>query len=85
MNAIAMNVVKERHPVERALDSRVHGVIVTTVDTAPLAAPLAAVEASSTPVPLKPSAAMLAAGSRAGGVSVETAWKIYLAMIKEAA
>ena len=81
MNAIAMNVVKERLPVEYALDSRVHGMIVTTVD----AAPLAAVEASSTPVPLKPSAAMLAAGSRAGGVSVETAWKIYLAMIKEAA
>ncbi|MDQ2105462.1 hypothetical protein [Azospirillum isscasi] len=81
MNAIAMNVVKERHPVEHALDSRIHGVIVTGVDTAPLAA----VEASSTPVPLKPSAAMLAAGSRAGGVSVETAWKIYLAMIKEAA
>ncbi|AWJ83686.1 hypothetical protein TSH58p_09205 [Azospirillum sp. TSH58] len=81
MNAIAMNVVKERHPVEHALDSRIHGVIVSSVDSAPLAA----VEPSSTPVPLKPSAAMLAAGSRAGGVSVETAWKIYLAMIKEAA
>lgn len=33
-------------------------------------------------VPLKPSAMMLAAGARAGGVSVEAAWKIYLAMIK---
>ncbi|AWJ88948.1 hypothetical protein Sp245p_03650 [Azospirillum baldaniorum] len=82
MNAIAMNVVKERHPVEHALDSRIHGVIVSSVDSAPLTA---SVEPSSTPVPLKPSAAMLAAGSRAGGVSVETAWKIYLAMIKEAA
>ena len=35
-------------------------------------------------VPLKPSAAMLAAGARAGGVSVEVAWKIYQAMIKTA-
>jgi hypothetical protein len=35
-------------------------------------------------VPLKPTAAMLANGSRAGGVSVEVAWKIYLAMIREA-
>ena len=82
MNAIAMNVVKERHPMEQALDSRVHGVIVTGADKAPLAG---SAEPSSTPVPLKPSAALLAAGSRAGGVSVETAWKIYLAMIKEAA
>jgi hypothetical protein len=39
---------------------------------------------TSTTVPLKPSAAMLAAGSRAGGVSVEAAWKIYQAMIKAA-
>lgn len=42
-------------------------------------------DAGMTPVPLKPSAAMLASGSRAGGVSVEVAWKIYLAMIREAA
>jgi len=42
-------------------------------------------DTSHTLVPLKPSAAMLASGSRAGGVSVETAWKIYLAMINEAA
>lgn len=41
-------------------------------------------EPTSASVPLKPSAAMLAAGSRAGGVSVETAWKIYLAMVKAA-
>jgi len=37
-----------------------------------------------TEVPLKPSAAMLAEGARAGGVSVETAWKIYLAMLRSA-
>ncbi|WP_029009191.1 hypothetical protein [Azospirillum halopraeferens] len=42
-------------------------------------------ETSHAMVPLKPSAAMLASGSRAGGVSVETAWKIYLAMLNEAA
>jgi hypothetical protein len=36
-----------------------------------------------TTVPLKPSAAMLTAGARAGQVSVETAWKIYQAMIAE--
>ncbi|WP_207486133.1 hypothetical protein [Arenibaculum pallidiluteum] len=34
-------------------------------------------------VPVKPSVAMLTAGARAGGVSVETAWKIYQAMLKE--
>jgi len=43
---------------------------------------LLSAEPTSTSVPLKPSAAMLAAGARAGGVSVETAWKIYQAMIK---
>ncbi|MGQ9366639.1 hypothetical protein [Azospirillum sp. ST 5-10] len=42
-------------------------------------------DTSHTPVPLKPSATMLAAGSRAGGVTVEIAWRIYLAMINEAA
>ena len=41
-------------------------------------------EPTSTTVPLKPSAVMLAAGARAGGVSVEAAWKIYQAMIKAA-
>ncbi|WP_431854372.1 hypothetical protein [Azospirillum sp.] len=41
-------------------------------------------EPTTATVPLKPSAAMLAAGARAGGVSVEAAWKIYLAMIKAA-
>jgi hypothetical protein len=34
-------------------------------------------------VPLKPSALMLAAGARAGEVSVEVAWKIYQAMLRE--
>jgi hypothetical protein len=41
-------------------------------------------EPGHTAVPLKPSAAMLAAGARAGGVSVEIAWKIYQAMIHHA-
>lgn len=36
-----------------------------------------------TAVPLEPTATMLAAGSRAGGVDVETAWRIYQAMIHE--
>ena len=81
MNAIAMSVVKEQHAAERALDSSVN-----SLGAAPLGAPTLGSmgEASHVPVPLKPTAAMLASGSRAGGVSVETAWKIYLAMIKEA-
>lgn len=33
-------------------------------------------------VPLKPSAMMLAEGARAGGVTVETVWKIYQAMLR---
>lgn len=48
-----------------------------------LAAAGAMSEASpSAVVPLKPTAAMLAAGARAGHVTVETAWKIYQAMIR---
>lgn len=43
---------------------------------------LAHADPTNATVPLKPSAIMLAAGARAGGVSVEAAWKIYLAMIK---
>lgn len=35
-------------------------------------------------VPRKPSAEMLAAGTRAGEVSVETAWRVYQAMLAEA-
>ena len=76
MNAIAMTVVKERPQADRTFTER-------TLDSA--VAPRGTAEPSHTPVPLKPSAAMLAAGSRAGGVSVEIAWKIYQAMINEAA
>lgn len=35
-------------------------------------------------VPRKPTARMLAAGARAGDVSVEIAWKVYQAMLQEA-
>ena len=38
-------------------------------------------ETGLVPVPAKPTAAMLAAGARAAGVSVEVAWKIYRAMV----
>jgi hypothetical protein len=34
-------------------------------------------------VPIKPTTAMLTAGAKSGHVSVETAWKIYQAMINE--
>lgn len=34
--------------------------------------------------PAKPTAAMLAAGARAGDVTVEVAWKVYQAMIQQA-
>ncbi len=73
MNAIVMSVLKD-HPT--AVASAISGAT-AVIDTA--------VDQMTTPVPLKPSAAMLAAGSRAGGVSVEIAWKIYLAMVREAA
>lgn len=33
------------------------------------------------PLPVKPTACQLAAGARAGGVSVECAWRIYQAMV----
>ena len=35
-------------------------------------------------VPAKPSTAMLTAGADAGHVSVENAWRIYLAMVRAA-
>lgn len=73
MNAIVMPALKD-HSIGAA--SIISGAT-SIVDTA--------VEQMTTAVPLKPSAAMLAAGSRAGGVSVEIAWKIYLAMVREAA
>lgn len=55
-----------------------------TRDAVDLAGATATDDVTHTHVPLKPTAAMLANGSRAGGVSVEVAWKIYLAMIREA-
>jgi hypothetical protein len=41
-------------------------------------------DAGRSTVPSKPTASMLASGARAGGVSVETAWKVYQAMLKHA-
>lgn len=41
-------------------------------------------EAGLATVPTKPTARMLAAGARSGDVSVETAWKVYQAMVREA-
>ena len=35
-------------------------------------------------LPGKPTASMLAAGARAGNVSVEVAWRVYQAMVTEA-
>ena len=37
-----------------------------------------------TAVPVKPSRDMLLAGACAGGISVETAWQVYTAMIRAA-
>ncbi|WP_044560912.1 hypothetical protein [Azospirillum sp. B4] len=39
---------------------------------------------SHTRAPLKPTTEMLAAGARAGGVSVATAWAIYTSMLTSA-
>jgi hypothetical protein len=36
-------------------------------------------------VPTKPSLDMLTAGSRAGGISVQKTWKIYMAMLRSMA
>ncbi len=41
-------------------------------------------EAGLTAVPIKPSTEMLTAGARAGDVGVETAWRIYQAMVQAA-
>ncbi|WP_146214702.1 hypothetical protein [Azospirillum thermophilum] len=71
MNAIAMTFPKDNAPAGVSVDGS-------------LAAIGALNDQSVTAVPLKPSASMLAAGSRAGGVSVEIAWKIYQAMIRHA-
>ena len=47
-------------------------------------APLHA-DAGHVTVPAKPTAEMLAAGTRAGDVSVEAAWRVYQAMLAEGA
>jgi len=41
-------------------------------------------ESGQMAVPVKPTPAMLAAGAKAGGVTVITVWKIYQAMIEAA-
>ena len=41
-------------------------------------------DAGEVTVPAKPTAEMLAAGTRAGNVSVEAAWRVYRAMLAEA-
>ncbi|MCG5242564.1 hypothetical protein [Azospirillum doebereinerae] len=69
MNAISMSpLMKTRQPLDSTINASV-------------TAMGALCEPGHTTVPLKPSATMLAAGARAGGVSVEVAWKIYQAMI----
>ncbi len=73
MNAIVMSVLNEDSATSASVVSGATAIVDTAVDQ------------TTPPVPLKPSAAMLAAGSRAGGVSVEIAWKIYQAMVREAA
>jgi hypothetical protein len=44
----------------------------------------ATVQATLATVPTKPTAAMLAAGARAGNVSVEIAWRVFQAMVQAA-
>ena len=68
MNAISPNVVNDRTMPGESLGDLLGH----------------SAEPATATVPLKPSALMLAAGARAGGVSVEAAWKIYQAMLKEA-
>ncbi len=78
MNAVALSIKPDR-------DALMHrsGAAVVVVDNGRDVA-AAGNDGAAATVPLKPTAAMLAAGSRAGGVSVEVAWKIYLAMLNEA-
>ncbi|HEY0837971.1 MAG TPA: hypothetical protein VGE72_28910 [Azospirillum sp.] len=76
MNALATTMLKTRDAVDLAT--------ATTPHTPPHTPPHTTDDVTHAQVPLKPTAAMLANGSRAGGVSVEVAWKIYLAMIREA-
>ena len=55
-------------------------------NTALLESEAARIDPSTEPdrlrVPTKPSLDMLTAGSRAGGVSVQKAWEIYMAMLR---
>lgn len=71
MNAIVGSVRNEQEQTTGSLDYALH--VVGALG-----------DAGMTAVPLKPTASMLAAGARAGGVSVEVAWKIYQAMIRDA-
>ncbi|AWU94507.1 hypothetical protein [Azospirillum ramasamyi] len=71
MNAISMSLLKNPQCCDTELAASI-----TAMGTL--------CEPGQTAVPLKPSATMLAAGARAGGVSVEVAWKIYQAMIHHA-
>lgn len=71
MNAIAISLHKER-----AMNTG--AAMIASDDN------LSPIDACRTPVPLKPTAAMLADGARAGGVTVEVAWRIYQAMIRVA-
>jgi hypothetical protein len=75
MNAISMSLMKKTHSCDTDLGGSL-GASITAMG--------ALCEPGQTAVPLKPSATMLAAGARAGGVSVEIAWKIYQAMIHHA-
>jgi hypothetical protein len=69
MNAIAMTIVKDQTAAMSPVESAFSSGVV-------------AAEVPFAEVPLKPSADMLAEGARAGGVTVETAWKIYQAMLR---
>jgi len=56
-----------------------------TIDLTPITvAERPSVDTMTASVPLKPTTRMLTEGARAGGVTVETVWKIYLAMLRAA-
>lgn len=46
--------------------------------------PATATDGDFVAVPAKPTAAMLAEGARAGAVSLNTAWQVYQAMLRQA-
>jgi hypothetical protein len=70
MDSIIRLPVEAKRPASNAMDYAL-----TVVETMG--------EQGLTTVPIKPTTAMLTAGARSGHVSVETAWKIYQAMINE--